>query len=110
VKEESKVLDQVRNNIRRAISELLDGKVEGESRLKLWLEKIIEGALVKEQYGAAVAALTMALRFGPGEVTRQEIEHSGKVISEDRVLILPQPLSADEWTKKHQTPETDQTH
>jgi hypothetical protein len=107
---EPKILDQIRNGIRRAISEWLVEPIGAKTRLIHYLERALELALEKGQPGAVFAGITAALRFGPGEVTRQEIEHSGKVVNEERVLILPQTLSQDEWQKKHNPPPDETTH
>ena len=104
-----KALEVVRNGIRDAISGWLTDPDGEEMRIRKILTRIVEGALEDRAWGPAVAAITMALRFGPGEVTRQEVEHSGKVTNEN-VLILPTTLPADEWQKKHQETKPEPTH
>ncbi len=87
--------------IHRAISEWLTDPIGAEIRLKRYLTETYELAKETKQVSSMVSLITTALRFGPGEVSKMEIEHMGRVLEEQRVLILPATASIEDWTRQH---------
>lgn len=88
--------------IHQAIREWLQDPIGAETRLRVYLTRIVEGALREKNFSAAAAMLTTALRFGPGEVSKLDVQHAGKILMDQNVLVLPGTMSVEDWRKQHE--------